>query len=182
MFVRVVTEQDVKKWLRSDLSPKEADVFLGLSYIKSGFDGHDEYTLMRGYEKLRPLVKGLVPPEEWEIELPTKNGSKISIRSGGGQKWNATHYNYSRLLTQMLKNTRFVMWCSLKKYHRFPPALFCRQKDGGVCNAVGRTSQGVPKLRYTLCSGSGKHQLSHAEMSGGVPSEEVSLAGKAARR
>lgn len=132
MFVRVVTEQDVKKWLRSDLSPKEADVFLGLSYIKSGFDGHDEYTLMRGYEKLRPLVKGLVPPEEWEIELPTKNGSKISIRSGGGQKWNATHYNYSRLLTQMLKNTRFVMWCSLEKYHRFLPALFCRDRKTAV--------------------------------------------------
>lgn len=131
-FVRVVTGEDAKKWLRTELSPKEADVFLGLSYLKTGFDEQDEYTLMRGYEKLRPLVKDLVPPEEWEIDLPTKDGTKMSIGSGGTQKWSATHYNYSRLLTQMLKNTRFVMWCSLEKYHRFLPALYCRDRKTAV--------------------------------------------------
>ena len=128
MFVRVVTDQDVKTWLRT-FSAKEFDIFVGLSNIKMGFDEQDEYTLMRGYEKLRPVVKDLVPPEEWEIDLPK---SKISIRSGGRQQWAATHYNYSRLLTQMLKNTRFVMWCSLEKYHRFLPALYCRDRKTAV--------------------------------------------------
>ena len=131
MFVRVVTEEDAKAWYRT-FSPREADVFVGLSHIKTGVDEEDEYTLMRGYEKLRPLVKDLVPPEEWEIDLPTKDGRKISIGSGGGQKWRASHYNYSRLLTRMLKNTRFVMWCSLEKYHRFLPALFCRDRKTAV--------------------------------------------------
>src|SRR5579862_2656037 len=83
MFVRIVTEQDVRQWLRTVLSPKEADVFLGLSNIKMGFDEHDEYTLMRGYEKLRPLVKGLVPPEERVTHLTMKDGSKVRLRSGG---------------------------------------------------------------------------------------------------
>lgn len=131
MFVHVVTEQDVRAWLRT-FSAKDFDIFVGLSNIKLGFDEADEYTLWRGYEKLRPHVENLVPPEEWEADWPTKRGGKISIRSGGGQKWHATHYNYSRLLTQMLKNTRFVVWCSLEKYHRFLPALFCRDRKTAV--------------------------------------------------
>lgn len=131
MFVRVVTEQDVKKWLRTELSPKEAQMFLGLSLIKMGIDERDEYTLMRGYEKLGTAAK-LVSPEEWTVDLPTRDGSKISLKSGGGQRWRATDYNYSRLLTQKLKNTRLVMWSSREKYQRFLPALFCRDKQTAV--------------------------------------------------
>ena len=109
-YIHRVTAEDVKKWLRTELSAKDADLFIGASLLKAGYDWADEYTLMRGYEKLRPLVKDLAPPNEFEIDLPTKSGSKITISSGGGQKWRATHWNYSGILTEMLRKSRFVMW------------------------------------------------------------------------
>lgn len=132
MYIHVVTEADVKKWLRTELSPKDADLFIGASHLKAGYDEADEYTLMRGYEKLRPLVKDLAPPDEFTIDLPTKNGSKITISSGGGQKWRATHWNYSGLLTEMLRQSRFVMWYSEEKYGRFLPALYCLDRRTAV--------------------------------------------------
>lgn len=124
MFVRVVTPKDVTKWI-SQLSASEKDMLIGLSHLKVGLDENDEYTLARGYQILQPLVKDLASPAEWSVGIPTSEGKKLTLRSRG-QKWNATHYNYSRLLTRALRNSRFVVWCSLEKYRRVLPALFCK--------------------------------------------------------
>jgi len=131
-WVHVVTTQDVQDWVRSELSPKDQDLLIGASHIKFGYDEGDEYTLMRGYEKLRPLVKDLAPPDEFELDLHTKDGRKITLSSGGGQKWRATHWNYSGLLTEMLRKSRFVMWYSEEKYGRFLPALYCLDRRTAV--------------------------------------------------
>jgi len=48
------------------------------------------------------------------------------------QKWRATHWNYSDLLTQMLRQSRFVMWYSEEKYGRFLPALYCLDRRTAV--------------------------------------------------
>ena len=131
MGVHVVTEADVKLWLRSELSPKEHNLFVGLNYLKFGIDERDEYTLMRGYDKLRPIVKDLAPPEDTKrVDLKTKDGTEISFLPVE-RKWTATVWNYSGLFTEALKNTRFVMWGS-ETYNRFLPALFCRDKKTAV--------------------------------------------------
>ena len=128
LFVREFTKQDADEWIRS-CSPKDFAIFLGLSHIKLGFDTEDEYTLMLGYEKLRPFVKGLILPEDRKIELAK---SRISIGGGTGYKWWATIFNYSGLLTKMLEKTRLVMWYSLETYNKFLPAIHCPDKKTAV--------------------------------------------------
>jgi len=112
------------------MSPKEHGLFIGLSHLKAGCDGADEYTLMLGYDKLRPLVKDLAPPDQIKFDVSLKDGRRIPS-SGGSQKWSGTHWHYSGLLTEMLRKSRLVTWYS-EKHGQFLPALFCLDKKTAI--------------------------------------------------
>ena len=127
LFVRVVGVEQVKEW-RKTLCARDQDMLLGVNYLKNWLDsgGRDEYALDRAYFRLRPHIPDLEPPPERIIR--TKNATFIFPE----QKGLAAVHNYSRILTELVKLSRVVMWYSRELYRRALPALYCPDKRTAV--------------------------------------------------
>ncbi|MGO9777599.1 MAG: hypothetical protein ACLPM3_13525 [Terracidiphilus sp.] len=123
-FIRVVTPDAAKNWLRSNAGREDTALYIGASQLKGAYDARDEYVLRQAYEKLQPYVRGIPSPEPIEVKLgTTKNGMKIALRKGG-QNLSTARDAYSGLMTAIFQSARFVMWFS-EKDGRFLPALYC---------------------------------------------------------
>jgi hypothetical protein len=120
MAVRVVREADIKARLRTIFRPKDLALFVGAIELKQAYDAKDELSLQRASEKVRPWIKHFALPRE--LDWKSADG-RVSITSTG-QKWNATRWNYSRLMADMFQNARLVLWFS-QKDERSLPALYC---------------------------------------------------------
>lgn len=129
LLVRIVTMEDVKKWLRKEFSPKDMAMFVGSSQLKRAYDTHDDFTLRRAYEKLRPHVPTLVPPDDLQLEFKSRDGRKARVMFV--KKWKATRWNYSQIMTAMFEGVRLVVWFS-EASGRFIPALFCPDKKAAA--------------------------------------------------
>ncbi len=127
LFVRVVGVEQVKEW-RKTLRARDQDMLLGVNYLKNWLDsgGRDEYALDRAYFRLRPHIPDLEPPPERIIH--TKNATFIFPEQQGL----AAVHNYSRILTELVKRSRVVMWYSRELYRRAIPALYCPDKRTAV--------------------------------------------------
>jgi hypothetical protein len=120
MAVRVVSEEDIKSRLRTIFRPKDLPLFVGAIELKQAYDAKDELSLQRASEKVRPWIKHFALPRE--LDWKSADG-RVSFTSSG-QKWNATRWNYSRLMADMFQSARLVIWFS-EKEGRFLPALYC---------------------------------------------------------
>src|SRR5580698_2409722 len=60
-FVRVVTDEDVNKWLRTDFTEIDRALFIGASRLKRAYNAGDEYALSQAHTILKPHVKNLAP-------------------------------------------------------------------------------------------------------------------------
>jgi hypothetical protein len=118
--VREVRERDITGRLRTIFRPEELPLFVGAIELKQAYDAGDELTLERASEKVRPFMRHFAPPREFEAKTPD---GRVTIKSVG-QKWNATRWNYSRLMAHMFQNARLVVWFSQKK-ERLLPAVYC---------------------------------------------------------
>lgn len=121
-FVRVVKDEDVKMWLRTDFTQRDRALFIGASRLKRAYDSGDDYAVSQAQGILQPYVQDLAPIDDIALDLKTREGKRMSIRIG--RKWNATRWNFSGLLRNVLDSARLVMWFS-EKDSRFLPALFC---------------------------------------------------------
>jgi len=121
--VRMVTDGDIKTRFRKIFRPDDLRLFVGAIELKQAYDAGDELALKRASEKVRPYIRDFAAPEEFKIDLKTRDLSKISLKTHG-QKWNATRWNYSGLMTDMFQSARLVIWFS-EEEGRFLPALYC---------------------------------------------------------
>jgi hypothetical protein len=120
MFVHAVTQEDVKGWQRK-APAKDFSLFIGATQLKQAYDDGDDFALAMAHEKLSQHAR-LAPLDDIKVELKTKDGAKISLHAV--QKWNATQWNYSGLMTEMVQGAKLVMWHP-EEERRFLPALYC---------------------------------------------------------
>lgn len=120
MAVHVVREADIKARLRTIFRPKDLPLYIGAIELKHAYAAKDELALNRASEKVRPWLPHFAPPRE--IQGESADG-RLSF-SSTGQKWNATRWNYSRLMADMFQSARLAIWFS-EKEGRFLPALYC---------------------------------------------------------
>jgi hypothetical protein len=123
MAVHVVREADIKARLRTIFRPQDLPLYMGAIELKHAYAARDELALKRASEKVRSYMRAFARPEEFEGNLKTEDGREVSLKSQG-QKWNATRWNYSRLMADMFQSARLVIWFS-EKEGRFLPALYC---------------------------------------------------------
>lgn len=115
MWVRVVTDRDIKTRLRTIFRPEDLPLFIGAIELKQAYESRDEFALHRASEKVRPWMKHFVSLEDRMC---------IATLQRYVAKWGATQWNYSGLITDMLRNARLVIWFS-DKDSRFLPAVYC---------------------------------------------------------
>lgn len=128
MFVREVTERDVMKWFRSELTPEEQNLLIGVKFLKTAVDERDAYTLSIAYERL-----GVPAPKDKTVHLTGKNKFKISLIAG--IKWLYANEDYSFRVTGMMQEARLVLWHSREKYNALLPAIYCANKKTAVFTA-----------------------------------------------
>src|ERR1700733_129869 len=89
MFVREITGKDVLKWFKTEMSPEEQNLLIGINLLKTALDDSDgdAYTLALAYERL-----GAPAPEDKVLHLAGKNGLKISMHLAN--KWLAANEKY----------------------------------------------------------------------------------------
>jgi hypothetical protein len=126
-FVHSVTAMEAKTWLRKDCTAAEFSICIAANKLLYAHENADEFTLMQAHDQLRVLVPDLASIEELSRTFKSKDGSEVSIKSQS-QKWNATRWNYSRLVSQMFEKAQLVMWHSESNW-RFLPALYCPDRN-----------------------------------------------------
>ena len=121
--VLVVTNRHVDEWLEK-MDERIRATFDGVSDLKRGLDRGDALALEMGYEKLRAAGRrDLVPTDGLAQVFLTQNKK-------AAKKVIAT-YDYSRLLSRLLRGARLVMWYSYVE-SRWTPALYCPDRETAV--------------------------------------------------
>jgi hypothetical protein len=127
-FIRVVRREDAREWQRK-LTKEEHSILAGTNLLRKAFGDEDEdrddYTLDVAYKKLRPYITDLAPIDEINIQLPG-----LTLRSVE-QKWNASRWNLSNVVSRKLRAARFVLWFS-EGSARPQTAIYCPDQTTAV--------------------------------------------------
>lgn len=120
--VRVVTADDIRKRLRTIFTPKDISLYVGAVQLKQALEAEDELALQSASERVRPWMGDFFEFPKLLLDIAAAN--RVSLKRSGTDWRYSAFVNYSRLIADMFKSARLVMWFS-EKESRLLPALYC---------------------------------------------------------
>lgn len=112
--VCVVTDKDIKK----RLTPEEIALVDGALQLRQAYAERDDYFLERTSQKIEQSfkhVRAFVPRFKRE-----RAAKLVKVRGN----WPGVRWVYSSLMSNLLRDSRVVMWCS-DKDGKFLPGVYC---------------------------------------------------------
>lgn len=108
--VRVATADDIQK----RLTPEEKVLVDGALQLRLAYSERDDFFLERSAKKIEQSFARV------RACVPLMERGPVKLRGN----WTGVRWVYARLMSNMLRDARVVMWCSDKK-GRFLPGVYC---------------------------------------------------------